>query len=217
MGYNTVQTREPISKSLQRALAQIEQINKAADKPASEISAYNFPNLYSEMGIDTDAFGCIMLDVDKIPVMEYAQGTEDDLYYNPQKESYMQGAVAEHVPHMTVLYGLMDSGPNWRKFVNIVLKDWHPETITVDKVNYFDNPSMDCYCVVAHIKVTPELNEGNGRLRILPHVDTFMSYKPHVTLAYIKKDKEVLNRWVDNLRKKLNGTKLTVTGLNYGD
>jgi 2'-5' RNA ligase len=209
-----VQIREDISKSLQRALAQAE---KAAAKPATEISAYSFPNLYDEMDIDKDKFGCIMLDVTKIPVMDYAQATEDDLFTSNDAESYMQGAVAEHTPHVTVLYGLMESGQAWRKWVNIVLKGWHPETVTVDKVGYFDIPGKDNYCVIAHIQVTKQLKEGNGRLRILPHVDTFMEYKPHVTLGYIKKDKEILDRWVENLGTKLNGKKLTVQGINYGD
>lgn len=207
-----MQNRESISKSLQRALALV---TKATDK--QELSAYSFPNLYESMGIDKDNFGCIMLDVDSIPVMEYAQATNEDLYFNPDIESYMQGAVAEKTAHVTVLYGLMESGQTWRKPVNIVLKGWHPETVTIDKVSYFDIPGKDNYCVIAHIKVTDELKEGNGRLRMLPHVDTFMEYKPHVTLGYIKRDSEVLARWVNNLGDKLNGTDLTITGLNYGD
>lgn len=218
LGDCTVQIREPISKSFEKVLKEINIIEQRATPAAKpELSAYSFPGLYEGIGVDTNKLGCVMLDTEPIPVMEYSEGTEDDLYFKPDKESYMQGAVAEKYSHITILYGLMESGQTWRKQVNIVLKGWGVESLTITKVAFFDNPNHDCYCIVAHVKVTPELQEGNGRLRFLPHVDTFMSYKPHVTLAYIKKDEAILKRWVRNLARKLNGTTLTTTGLNYGD
>jgi hypothetical protein len=61
------------------------------------------------------------------------------------------------------------------------------------------------------------LAEGNARLRLLPHIDTFPSYRPHVTLAYIKKDKPARKKWVDALGEQFNGKRLTIDPkINYG-
>jgi hypothetical protein len=62
--------------------------------------------------------------------------------------------------------------------------------VEIDHVSYFDSPYPDepYYCIVAHIKVTPELLEGHQRLEFLPHINTFAGYKPHMTVAYIRKD-----------------------------
>lgn len=70
------------------------------------------------------------------------------------------------------------------------------------------------YCVVAHIKVTQELMEGHERLEFLPHINTFNGYKPHVTIAYVKKD-EVLRDGVIALFKGIVGKKLRVESINF--
>lgn len=181
-------------------------------KAKNQITARDFPDLYEGMEIDTDDLGCIMLDLEPMQVMEYMQGHEDDLFENPKWE---QGSVpAETVPHVTLLYGLLENGNVWKDKVDTLLKDWSVKTVTIDEVGYFDTP--DSYAVVAHLEKTPELVDGHERLTLLPHVNTFSEYKPHMTLAYIKKDADV-DEWVESLGQQYNGVEIKASKINYGD
>ena len=70
--------------------------------------------------------------------------------------------------------------------------------------------------VVALVQPTPELVVGNGMLRFLPHIDTFIDYKPHITLAYVKNTAEWQDH-VEALNERFAGQKVKVLpGLNYG-
>jgi len=72
------------------------------------------------------------------------------------------------------------------------------------------------YCIVANIKVTEELQDAHNRLEFLPHINTFDSYKPHVTIAYIKKNPVTRKLIIDDLKRKLVGKKLKALKINYG-
>lgn len=181
-------------------------------KAANQISARDYPDLYDDMEIDPDNLGCIMLDLEPMKVMEYIEGHEDDLYENPKWD---QGSVpAETVPHVTLLYGLLENGNKWKKKVDMVLKDWSVKSVTVEEVGYFDTP--DSYAIVAHLEKTPELVDGHERLTLLPHINTFSEYKPHMTLAYVKKEADP-ETWVKALNKVYKGKKIKASAINYGD
>jgi 2'-5' RNA ligase len=144
---------------------------------------------------------------------------DGDLYYsNNPARFWIKGAVAEKGAHMTVLFGLLEKGLDWKDYVDTVLDGWLPESIEIEAVDYFDGnwPDEQYYCVIGHVKVTDSVTEGNQRLRLLPHVDTFPNYRPHVTLGYIKRDPATLDQWIKALDTMLAGTKLEVTKLNYG-
>jgi hypothetical protein len=67
------------------------------------------------------------------------------------------------------------------------------------------------------IKKTPELIDGHERLTLLPHIQTFSEYKPHLTLAYVEHDTAVADKWVAALRAEYKGATLQTRGINYGD
>ena len=181
-------------------------------KAANQISARDYPDLYDDMEIDPDNLGCIMLDLEPMKVMEYVEAHEDDLFENPKWD---QGPVpAETVPHVTLLYGLLENGNKWKKKVDMVLKDWSVKSVTVEEVGYFDTP--DSYAIVAHLEKTPELVDGHERLTLLPHISTFSEYKPHMTLAYVKKEADP-KIWVKALNKVYKGKKIKASAINYGD
>lgn len=185
---------------------------KNTKKANNQISSRDFPDLYDDIDIDTDDLGCIMLDLEPMEVMNYMEGHEDELYENPKWD---QGSLpAETVPHVTLLYGLLENGNIWKDKVDALLKDWKLDKVKIDKVGYFDTP--DSYAVIAHLEKTPELIDGHERLTLLPHINTFSEYLPHMTLAYVKKDANV-DIWVKNLGKQYNGKTVKAAGINYGD
>jgi hypothetical protein len=66
------------------------------------------------------------------------------------------------------------------------------------------------------VALTAELVEGNARLRMLPNIATFPTYRAHITLAYIRKDEERRDQYLDLLRSALIGREVAVRGINYG-
>jgi 2'-5' RNA ligase len=174
-------------------------------------------DIYQRMGINLDGLGCIMLKVEPLKVSDLI--AEEDLYYSSDPNKFwLKGIVSESVPHCTLLFGLMESGGAWKEYVDGVLDGWNPGTVTVDHVGFFETAydSEPYYCLIAHLVVTPELLDGNARLRHLPHIDTFPEYKAHVTLAYIKNDEQLRDDLLYALNNRFVGKKLTTKGVDYG-
>lgn len=183
------------------------------DTVQNQISSRDYPDLYSDMDIDVDDLGCIMLDLEPMEVLSHMpQSSENDLFENPKWD---QGSVpAETVPHVTLLYGLLENGNKWKNKVDQLLDGWNLDSVKIDHVDFFDTP--DSYAVIAHLEKTPELVDGHERLTLLPHINTFSEYLPHMTLAYVKKEADV-NVWVDTLNKVYAGKTVDAAGINYGD
>lgn len=183
-----------------------------------EVNANQFREMYSAMNINIDKLGCIMLDVDGsvMPKMP----NEDYLYFTKNPDRFwIKGFVAGHTPHVTLLYGLLESGNTvYREYVDKVLSGWGIESVESDHVSFFESPYTDdpYYCIVAHIKVSNELLEGNQRLQLLPHINTFPTYKPHITIAYVKKDEAIKNEVIDYYNKNLSSVMFKVKEINYG-
>lgn len=182
-----------------------------------QLGTHNFADVYKKLGININTLGCVMLDIKKGEIENLLD--EEELYYSPSKEMFwIKGFVAGKVPHLTLLYGLMKSGTLYEPYIKKVLTGWKMKTVTIDEVSYFDSTyeKEPYYCIVAKAKVTPALREGHERLQFLPHIDTFAGYKPHVTIAYIKKDRKLRDRIIKDYAESLEGKKLSVTGINLG-
>lgn len=177
----------------------------------NKIAAKDYPNLYEDMGINVDKLGCIMLDTEKIPVAQYIKDPINDIMY---KEGWGSGLAGEESPHVTLLFGLLENGNIWKDKVNMLLSGWELDSLRIEKVEYFDLD--DCYAIVGIVEKTPELIEGHERLTLLPHVNTFSEYMPHITLAYIKKEVDP-EKWIKPLNKKYKGQKIATKSINYGD
>lgn len=191
-----------------------------------QLSTNDFKGVYEGLAINISKLGCMMLDLEKMeldnsfydgftrfPIFEHL------LYYTQDKEKFWIRFVADKTPHVTLLYGLMQSAHNYKNYIeNFLLKDWKMDDVEIDHFGYFESPYDDepYYCIVAHIKVTPELLEGNQRMEFLPHINTFAGYKPHFTIAYIKKDEVARDNFIADLNLHHAGTKLKVTGYNFG-
>lgn len=192
---------------------------------SSQLSAHKFKKVYEDLGIDTGKLGCIMLDVQPIKVGDTI--AEEDLFYaDPEEHKWIQGVVSEEVPHITLMYGLLRSGREMQKHVDTVLElvdggdlpDHIPKMIEIEEVSFFysNEPSQRYVTLVALITVTDELIELNERLKFLPHLNTFIGYKPHITLAYVK-DSCNWQGYIKKLNENYKGATVRTTGINYGD
>lgn len=197
----------------------VELDNELEDKTINQLSIRdNFPDLYEGLEIDTRAVtddkyrGCIMINTEKIPVTQFVKNADADLF---EQTDYDQGAVpAETVPHATLLYGLLNNGNIWKDKVDTVLSGWEMPTVKIKEVSFFD--LGDSKAVIGLLEETSELLDANQRLSLLPHLNTFSEYHPHVTLAYITQEADV-DKWVKTLGKKYNGQVIATKGINYGD
>lgn len=188
------------------------------------MNAHKYKEIYEMLGINLSKLGCLMLDTEPIKI-EYYQIMQDGVTaYFPEYKAknkdrfWIDGYVADKVPHVTLFYGFLNEAGSYKKHIDILLQDWKMEEIEIESIGYFDSPyeDEDYYCVVAHVKKTDELIEGNNRMQFLPHITTFIGYKPHITIAYIIKDEAIRDDFIKHLEKELVGEKLKVTGLNYG-
>lgn len=196
---------------------QLENQKKGIDMgPSGKLSAHKFKDMYQELGYSLDKLGCIMLDLEPVKFTV----NESILYYAKDKKRFwIDGNVASKTPHVTLLYGLLRSGPEFKKHVDTVLENKVPKEVTIDHVDFFDTPpntDEDYYCIVAHLKITPELQGAHDRLQMLPHIDTFPGYKAHFTLCYIKKNERTRDALIANLNKLLKGKTIKAGAINYG-
>ena len=109
-----------------------------------DLSANDFPDVYKALGVNINSLGCVMLDIDPIPVTELVLRAKDDLYWANVKERFwIRGAVGETGAHLTLLYGLMESALKWKPLVDIVLADWTPPLIEIESIGAFESPFVD--------------------------------------------------------------------------
>lgn len=178
--------------------------------------------MYKDLGINVPDLGCVMLDVAEMPTDPYLdQMKERDVFYSSDKPErfWIKGYVAGKTPHVTLLYGLMEQGSKWKKQIDAVLKGWNIKDVEIDHIGFFPSHYKDdpYYCIVGHVKISPELQDGHDRLQLLPHINTFPGYKAHLTLAYVKKDEEIRDWVITNFESWLPGKALPIAkGVNYG-
>ena len=186
------------------------------------MKAHDYPQIYKELEIDLSKLGCMMLDVKPHPNMYSIEvdGAGCALYYAKDKTRFwIDGWVADKL-HVTLLYGLLKPAKEYAHFIAQVLWGWSLKTVEIQKIGYFDSPYPDepYWCVVAHVKKTDELVEGNERLKMLPHIQTFPGYKAHMTICYLDKaqGEKYRDQMIKDFNKLWKGKTLEVTGLNFG-
>lgn len=189
----------------------------------AEFNFNQFQNIYKGLHINTNSLGCIMLDVKPLSNMYSIEfeGAGIALYYAKNKERFwIDGWVVNKKAHITLLYGLMESGREWKNYVDIVLADCKIDEVEIGGISFFDSPYPDepYYCIVAEIKITPELLEAHQRLELLPHINTFPGYKAHMTICYLSKSQGegYRDRMIAEFNNLWKGKKLKALGINYG-
>ncbi len=132
----------------------------------------------------THSFSCVMIDLpDDLAqkVKSWGQRNVDtaDLFVPDGRRT---GRETE--PHVTVLYGIHTERVSR---IRRALEGVQPFTVKLGKASIFKNADMD----VLKMEVTsPDLFSLNEKLsESLYNTQTHSEYQPHVTLAYLKKDK----------------------------
>ena len=91
----------------------------------------------------------------------------------------------EHEPHITTKYGLHFQTPSQR--LRNALMHFGPVTATLGKTSLFHGDDADVLKVDVD---SPDLHRLNKLItRLTPTHDTFPTYKPHATIAYLVKGK----------------------------
>lgn len=146
-------------------------------------NAYDYPKLYAELGINLNTLGVVMLDVDPLPgISEVVEASSCTLYRSPNAEQFwVDGAVGERTAHLTLLSGITAHSEERSR---LVLEKWQAQPIELESIEVF--PFDGYACIVARARLTANLLEAHRRLSLIPHIDLFPDYTPHVTLAYVQ-------------------------------
>lgn len=160
--------------------------------------------------------GFVGLECEPIPITSLVwKSWLSDLFVDETGERpWVNGAVGEHGAHVTLLYGLLRPAHEYGDLVRKLLEGIPIEPTKVIGIEQFGSPEDPYACLVARLEVAWGLIEANRRLRWLPHVDTFVEYKPHVTLAYVRRERA--KAWYDQLNKYVVGRYLTFGELALG-
>jgi len=88
----------------------------------------------------------------------------------------------ERNSHVTLLYGL--TNPDLAKVQEIARAHGEPIRLRLEGFGYFSAPEQD----VLFVKVkSADMHKLHKHLRRLPNIYRFPNYKPHMTIAYLKK------------------------------
>ncbi len=198
-----------------------------------EIKAHDYKEIYEMLGYNLSKLGCLMLDTEQIKLpshiiqdWETGAGVNFDTFFkelfmykaNNKERFWIDGYVAEKTPHLTLFYGFLQEAGCYKKHIELLLLNSKIDLVKIEDVSFFESPYEDepYYCVVAKVEKTPELLEAHNKMTLLPNIQTFPDYKPHITIAYIKKDETARDIFIEDLKRSLVGKELKVIGLNYG-
>lgn len=181
--------------------------------------------MLASIGVDVKTLGYVGLTFDPLAVREQldmqscgVRIIERDYVHAPAGDyrTWVAGPVAEKSAHVTAKYGLLTPAYEQQQIVNDLI-GW-PRAMTVDVVGIevFPSPYDDLPygCLVARLG-GDELREMNAALSVLPHVDSFAEYKPHLTLAYLRPEIATY-AGIPEAQYWLQGKQLQVTGIDYG-
>jgi hypothetical protein len=126
-------------------------------------------------------YGCVMVDFNFTNWSKLLESIDSDDIYKVEGKSYG----LQPRSHLTLLYGIHDTVSD-EEILNC-FKGFKEDDFKVqlDGVSIFENPEFDV--VKLGVVLTPRIKEINKRLSELPNSNQFPEYKPHVTLAYVKK------------------------------
>lgn len=167
-------------------------------------SIHDVPIAQAELarrGTTVDQLGCVMLPILGFDVFEDREGliSRDDLYTSPDPARFwIKGDIISHGAHATLLYGLLTPAYEQPDAIAAVMDGWErPDYLPIEHFVGLVVSVGRREHVVARLTPTLDLLDAHARLSCLPHVDTHPDYKPHATIAYVKRDRA--QDWADLL------------------
>lgn len=130
---------------------------------------------------DSYEFGCAMIEV---PFDDWGQITgiidPEDVYEVEGDRSY---GIQDN-PHVTILYGL-HKGVSPEDIKSVLDRFSGELRIKIEGIGIFENEEFD----VVKLNVIPDggLQQLHEMISELPNSDQYPEYKPHITIAYVKK------------------------------
>lgn len=125
-------------------------------------------------------YGCVMVEV---PVKNWKEITS---YIDPE-DVYTGGDDTHSIqenPHLTLLYGLHKEVTT--EMIKSVFDNFTDNiNIVVDGIDIFENEDYDV--VKFNVKADGALQYLHDELSKFPNSNSFPDYKPHITIAYVKK------------------------------
>lgn len=131
-----------------------------------------------------------------------AQIHPDDLRDGPVDQA------VELRPHVTIRYGLKTDDVDE---IRAAVAEFGPIAIRFGDVSIFEGGETDVVKIEIESRGLVKLNEALGDA--IAHVDTFPTYQPHVTIAYVKKG--LGKNYVEKLNS-LSGTVAAFNRLTFG-
>jgi len=126
------------------------------------------------------------------------------LYTDPEDPTYGY----DNEPHVTLKYGFEPDLD--RNTIAEILKGTKPFNVVLTSLNLFENDKYDV--VKFEVEKCPILTELRRRCDGYPNTDSYPDYKPHMTLAYVKKG--TFPHTKDNLNISLPITRFKYSGPN---
>lgn len=181
------------------------QAGEQGEKPSGEVAAQGLAEKPVDVAATHD-YSSTQVNLPKSEADEVrkvaAKIPDADIYTDPKDPSFGR----EENPHVTVKYGLHTADP---KEVEPLIKGIGPITAKIGKVSIFENDGFD---VVKADVNSPQLHALNKKIAEGTKVtDTHPDYKPHVTIAYVKKG--MGEKYIGD--KSLEGKEITFDTLTF--
>jgi 2'-5' RNA ligase len=127
-------------------------------------------------------YGCVMIDVPVKNWNEIISWIDTDDLYEVEGENY---GIQER-PHLTLLYPVLKN-VKFDVVKNVLKSILNKEIlIEIEDIDLFENEKFDV--VKFNVKNNEYLNKAHNDLKNnIPNEDKYDIYKPHITIAYVKK------------------------------
>jgi|LakMenE18May11ns_1017448.scaffolds.fasta_scaffold9889655_2 2'-5' RNA ligase len=131
-------------------------------------------------------YSCVHVDLPKgisNEIIEWGRKyvTDEDIYVSQKDPTFGR----EDEIHTTILYGIHGDSP---EEVKNVLQGFGPIKASLGKINIFTNP-YHFDVVMIEVESSDLCNLNKALSDNIKHTNKYGDYKPHVTIAYVKKNK----------------------------